>query len=242
MAFDIALLILFFILFGLILFRDEIRSFFKERAEEKREEKEEAGKAPADRRVEEHRPTPPETKPQEKHAEPKRAEEKPPRQTLPPKEEIPVSKPEPPKERVETAEKRETKTVRTIPEETKAATAKVETAKKIPQKEYADFDNSRLLAMGLSQKDADEFVLELIEQIDEFIPQIEAAIEAGDYRQVERLSHSLKGSATNLGTGGVADQLIDFNTYCKKGEDKETILNYLNSLKSYQAKLKTQYT
>jgi len=119
---------------------------------------------------------------------------------------------------------------------------KAEAAKKeLPKGDYPDFSTSRLLDMGLSQEDADTFVLELIEQIDDHIPQIETATEAGNFDQVERLTHSIKGSATNLGIGGVADVLVDFNTYCKSGKDKEIILAYLDQLKRYQEKLKSQY-
>ena len=124
-------------------------------------------------------------------------------------------------------------------EEAKKTEAKT---KELPKREYPDFDNSRLLGMGLTQEDADTFVLELIEQIDDHIPQLEEAIESGQYDQIERLTHSLKGSATNLGTGGVANVLIDFNTYSKEGKEKEIILAHLNNLKAYQEKLKSQFS
>jgi len=242
MAFEIALLVLFMILFGLILFKDEIVSFFEKRAKGKKETEEKAKPTPTEKETGYRKPARPEEKTEENIAPQKRTETKAP-QATPPLKEAPLrTKPHPPEESVIPVKKEEAKPVEAIPEKARPETTEVKAPKKIPQKEYADFDNSRLLAMGLSQKDADDFVLELIGQIDEFIPQIEAAIESRDYKQVERLSHSLKGSATNLGTGGVADQLIDFNTYCKKGEDKETIVNYLNSLKTYQAKLKVQYT
>ena len=131
----------------------------------------------------------------------------------------------------------------------KKAAKKLEKAKKaevvrkeLPKGEYSDFNNSRLLDMGLSQEDADTFVLELIGQIDDHIPQLEAAIEAGDYEQVEHLTHSVKGSASNLGTGGVSDVMTDFNAYCKGGTDKEVLLAHLNNLKAYQEKLKSQFS
>lgn len=114
-------------------------------------------------------------------------------------------------------------------------------AKELPRGEYPDFSNSRLLDMGLSQTDADTFVQELVGQIDDHIPQIEEAINSKNYEEIERLTHSLKGSATNLGTGGVADLLIDYNTYCKAGKDDEILTAYLNILKTYQVKLKEQF-
>ncbi|MEA3456339.1 MAG: Hpt domain-containing protein, partial [Campylobacterota bacterium] len=114
-------------------------------------------------------------------------------------------------------------------------------AKEIPIGDYPDFSNSRLLDMGLSQEDANTFVHELIGQVDDHIPQIEAAIVSEDYEQIERLTHSIKGSATNLGTGGIADVMVDFNTYCKSGTDERVIMAHLNNLKAYQEKLKSQF-
>ncbi|RLA76757.1 MAG: hypothetical protein DRG30_02000 [Epsilonproteobacteria bacterium] len=131
----------------------------------------------------------------------------------------------------------------------KRATALEEKAKKrvVPTKElpkgvYPNFDNSRLLDMGLSQADADIFVQDLVVQIDDHIPQIEAAVKSKDYEEVEHLTHSIKGSATNLGTGGIADALVEYNTYCKTGKDDDILLAYLEILKTYQVKLKEQFS
>ncbi len=59
---------------------------------------------------------------------------------------------------------------------------------------------------------------------------------------MERLTHGIKGSATNLGTGGVSDLLVDYNTYLKTGTDIDIAKAYLEHLVHYTAELKTQYS
>jgi len=95
--------------------------------------------------------------------------------------------------------------------------------------------------MGLSDEEAKEFVAELIPQIEVEIPLIEAAIQAGDFHKIERLTHGIKGSATNLGTGGVSDLLVDYNTYLKTGTDSDIAKTYFAHLVHYTNELKTQY-
>ncbi|MEA3491361.1 MAG: Hpt domain-containing protein [Campylobacterota bacterium] len=117
-----------------------------------------------------------------------------------------------------------------------------ETTKELPNGEYPDFNHSRLMDMGLSQTDANIFVHDLIVQIEDHIPKIEAAIRDREYDEIEHLTHSIKGSATNLGTGGIADVLVDYNTYCKTGKDDEVLLAYMMILKTHQVKLKEQFS
>jgi hypothetical protein len=58
---------------------------------------------------------------------------------------------------------------------------------------------------------------------------------------MERLTHSIKGSATNIGTGGVSDLLVDCNTYLKTGTDIDIAKAYVAHLKQYTQELKAQY-
>ena len=95
--------------------------------------------------------------------------------------------------------------------------------------------------MGLSDDEAKEFVTELIPQLEEQIPLIEEALNIPDYHQIERLTHSIKGSATNIGTGGISDLLVDYNTYLKEGTDIDISKAYFEHLKHYTQELKTQY-
>ncbi len=112
----------------------------------------------------------------------------------------------------------------------------------LPEASYPKFNHSRLLDMGLSQEDAKEFVQELIPQIEAQIPLIKEARVISDFQAMEQLTHSIKGSSTTVGTGGVSDLLIDFNTYLKTGTEVIIAEAYLEHLKHYCEELKKQYT
>ena len=113
--------------------------------------------------------------------------------------------------------------------------------KKLPEANYPKFTHSRLVEMGLSDEEAKEFVGELIPQIETQYPLMEKAIQEQDFEQLERLTHGIKGSASNLGTGGVSDLLSDYNTYLKTGTDLDIVKAYYEHLKHYNDELKTQY-
>ena len=113
--------------------------------------------------------------------------------------------------------------------------------KKLPTCIYPKFTHVRLVDMGLSDEEAKEFVEELIPQIETQIPLIEKELTIPDFHQMERLTHSLKGSATNLGTGGISDLLVECNTYLKTGTDIDIATTYFGYLKHYTQELKEQY-
>ena len=115
-------------------------------------------------------------------------------------------------------------------------------AKELPACEYPEFTHVRLVEMGLSDDEAKEFVNELIPQLEEQVPLIEASINDGDFHQIERLTHGIKGSATNIGTGGVSDLLVEFNTYVKSGEDVDILKAYHKHFVTYIEALKEQYS
>jgi len=106
---------------------------------------------------------------------------------------------------------------------------------------YPKFDHSRLLEMGLSDEEAKEFVAELIPQIGAQIPLIKEAIAISDFQNMERLTHTIKGSSTTVGTGGVSDLLVEFNTYLKTGTEPVLAEAYLEQLNHYYEELKEQY-
>ncbi|WP_309496906.1 Hpt domain-containing protein [Sulfurovum sp.] len=114
--------------------------------------------------------------------------------------------------------------------------------KELPECKYPPFTHVRLVEMGLSEDEATEFVNELIPQLEEQIPLIEAAMSISDYQQVERLTHGIKGSATNLGTGGISDLLVEYNSYLKSGTDPDIVKAYHAHFIHYIDKLKKQYT
>jgi len=95
--------------------------------------------------------------------------------------------------------------------------------------------------MGLSDEEAKEFVAELIPQIGAQIPLIKEAIAISDFQNMERLTHTIKGSSTTVGTGGVSDLLIEFNTYLKTGTEPVLAEAYLEQLNHYYEELKEQY-
>ena len=113
--------------------------------------------------------------------------------------------------------------------------------KQLPPCDYPKFSHIRLIDMGLSDKESKEFVAELIPQIETQIPLIKEAMGNSNFHQMERLTHNIKGSATNLGTGGISDLLVECNTYLKTGTDSDIAKVYFDNLVHYTEELKTQY-
>jgi hypothetical protein len=111
----------------------------------------------------------------------------------------------------------------------------------LPKGEYPDFNYERLIGMGLSEEEALEFIQELIPQIGEQIPLIDDAMKIPDFHKMERLTHSIKGSSTTIGTGGVSDLLVEYNTYLKTGTELPIAEAYQAHLKRYFEKLKKQF-
>ena len=128
-----------------------------------------------------------------------------------------------------------------IPEESVAIVVAVP-APEPEARVYPPFDNARAVEeLGLSPEEADLFVGELAAQIASELPGLETAVAAGDAGRAEEISHLLKGSVTNLGTGGVADLLVAFNTYCKTGNDAARLEGYLSDLRRELGRLREQY-
>lgn len=112
----------------------------------------------------------------------------------------------------------------------------------LPEGNYPEFDHSRLLKMGLSEEEAKEFVSELIPQIETQIPLIKKAMDSADFHTMERLTHSIKGSSMTIGTGGISDLLVDYNTYLKSGKEPAIAEAYFKHLQHYCSLLKKQYS
>ncbi|HHH72514.1 MAG TPA: hypothetical protein ENL04_01645 [Sulfuricurvum sp.] len=107
---------------------------------------------------------------------------------------------------------------------------------------YPEFSNNRAMQqLGLSQEEADLFVAELVKQIEEEMPNLDSALQANDVSQLEEVTHMLKGSAVNLGEGGIADVLSEFNAYCKEGSDPDVLMRHMNDLRYYFDKLKAEF-
>jgi len=108
--------------------------------------------------------------------------------------------------------------------------------------DYPKFDHSRLKDMGLSEEEAIEFVTELIPQIETQIPLIKETMINTDLDHMERLIHSIKGSSTTVGTGGISDLLVDYDAYLKTGTEPVILEAYFEHLKHYYEELKEQYS
>ena len=116
-----------------------------------------------------------------------------------------------------------------------------ETISEVPY-DYPPFDNARTLEeFGLSEEEAADFMIDLIQQVEQEMPALEEAVAANDAKQIEDISHMIKGSATNLGTGGIADVLVDFNTYMKSASDPKIIAAHMKNLHTALSALKEQF-
>ncbi len=223
----LTILSIFILIIVLIIFLEYRNE--KKYQEKRRQQRESSSRTGRSTPPKETAPTPksaPEPKP-----EPKVIQKETPREELKPQ---PTVKPEP------AVEIKPEPEVRTEPKPEPKIEVIKET-KKLPEANYPQFTHVRLVEMGLSDDEAKEFVAELIPQIEVEIPLIEAAMEAEDFHKMERLTHSIKGSATNLGTGGVSDLLVEYNTYLKSGTDIDIAKAYLDHLIHYTNELKAQY-
>ncbi len=117
----------------------------------------------------------------------------------------------------------------------------VEKTYDLPACKYPAFDYSRLIGMGLAEDEAIEFTKELIPQIKTQIPLIKEALIKEDFHLMEKLTHSIKGSSTTVGTGGVSDLLVEFNTYLKTGKEIPIAEAYFDHLTRYAEELEKQF-
>lgn len=135
--------------------------------------------------------------------------------------------------------KKPTETPKEVGEKTQKATQKPSV--ELPKGNYPDFNYERLLEMGLSEEEAHEFIQDLIPQIGDKIPLLDEALKIPNFHEMERLTHSIKGSSTTIGTGGVSDLLVEYNTYLKTGDEVPVAEAYQAHLKHYYEKLKKQF-
>ena len=113
----------------------------------------------------------------------------------------------------------------------------------IPTKQYDIYDNSRAVdEMGLTQEEADSFVLDLVKAIQSEIPKIEASILKGDYKNVEEIVHTITGSSSTLGSGGVSSALISFYAAVQHRDRLDELYIHLQNIKYYIEELNEQCT
>lgn len=215
-----------FVLVVIALVYSEYRSEkkYQEEKRQRKESREEKKQTSPDRLKVRKLPPKEADKPKEKNLKKEKS-----RETIPQKEEtLPQPEIEIPEEKPLPVEVPETEV--TPPE-----------PKKIELPDYLDFDHSRLIEMGLPDAEAREYVKELIPQVEAQIPLIKEALDNKDFHAMEKLTHSIKGSSTTVGTGGISALLSDYNTYLKQGTDPAIAEAYLEKLEFYKEALIEQY-
>ncbi len=111
----------------------------------------------------------------------------------------------------------------------------------IPTKEYPKFSNLRAVdEMGLTQKEADALVIELVKAIEAEIPRIEKALKARELITLEEIVHKITGSSSTLGSGGISSALISFYTAVQHHDDMNRLLIHLENVKYYLSRLKEE--
>ena len=111
----------------------------------------------------------------------------------------------------------------------------------IPTKAYDKYSNTRAVEeMGLTQEEADSFVHDLVKALESEMPRIEEAIKGSDYKAVEEIVHTITGSSSTLGSGGVSSALISFYTAVQHRDDFQDLYVHLQNVKYYLAELKKQ--
>jgi HPt (histidine-containing phosphotransfer) domain-containing protein len=111
----------------------------------------------------------------------------------------------------------------------------------IPTKQYPLYSNARAVdEMGLTQEEADAFVFDLIKAINAEIPRIEAAILGNDYNALEEIVHTITGSSSTLGSGGVSSALISFYAAVQHHDSLQKLYVHLQNVKFYLNELQEQ--
>lgn len=112
----------------------------------------------------------------------------------------------------------------------------------VPTHHYERFNAQRAMdEFGLGEDEIKDFIQDLIAQIDTEMPVLSDAIQRNDRVLSERSTHKIKGSAVNLGAGGIADLLSDFNTYLKGSFKKPEVDAYFVDLEFYLKQLKEDF-
>ncbi|GEM_PF-5524195 len=108
--------------------------------------------------------------------------------------------------------------------------------------QYPAFDHSIAIEQfGLQESEVNEFISDLIAQIDGEIPALTASIDSGDYSDIRRISHLLKGSSLSLGSGGVTDAISALDHSAIADENIQKLQQHLADIKYYLEELKKSY-
>ena len=111
----------------------------------------------------------------------------------------------------------------------------------LPSCQYPKFSHERLVSMGFSEAEAIEYAVELIKQIEMEMPPLKEAIANKDFEKIDHITHSIKGSSSTIGSGGISDLIDDFSLYIQTGKEQKITEAYFKHLERYYKDLKAQY-
>ena len=88
-----------------------------------------------------------------------------------------------------------------------------------PYKDYGKMDTTRAKEeFDMEEDEIADFMQDLKSQIEEELTYIKKFIDSQDFNNLKNSIHKIKGSAVNLGEGGIATLLYDFNHYLSEGK------------------------
>ena len=121
------------------------------------------------------------------------------------------------------------------PVEESIETPKVE----IPTKQYSKYDNARAVdEMGLTQEEADSFVVDLVKAVESEVPRMEEAVKNSEYKTLEEIVHTITGSSSTLGSGGISSAFISFYAAVQHHDSMQDLHIHLQNVKYYLQELK----
>lgn len=111
----------------------------------------------------------------------------------------------------------------------------------IPTKQYPLYDSMRAVTeMDLTIEEVAGFVLDLIAAIDAEIPRMEEAILKSDYATLEEITHTLTGTSSTLGSGGISSAFICFYASVQHRDSIQEQYIHLQNIKFYLNELKEE--
>ncbi len=84
-----------------------------------------------------------------------------------------------------------------------------------------------------------ELLNELIEQMDQSLPELKQAIEQNDYDNVRSIAHGLKGAAANLGADQIANAFYEMETM-GKNQDLNTAMSKFEEILEMKESVKQE--
>ncbi len=90
-------------------------------------------------------------------------------------------------------------------------------------------DLAYLRNMSAGNKDLVEEMIDIFtNQVNEFVNEMEANYESGEYEKLGKLAHKAKSSISIMGLNDLAADLKQFETIAKQGTDQEKYRGYID--------------